>query len=220
MAVLAVTYDTSTGGFRTQKIGSGQISDGAIISGKVASGQIGIPHIYPGAVTSAKLGPLAVGTPHLAALAIVSGKVASGGLSPLTSGKIWAGFTGNFPREEDKPAAGATLTVAETEVFNGNTPAAAAWTDLDLSGTVGANAALVLLKFWINVDLKSIAFRKNGDTDEFYTTDLVPGGCALGRSNAGLFMVFIVCTDATGKIEWKCEDLNEPVTIDVMAYIK
>ena len=35
-------------------------------------------------------------------------------------------------------AAGATLTVSETEVFNGNSPNPAAWTDLDLSGTVGS----------------------------------------------------------------------------------
>lgn len=128
-----------------------------ITSSLIASGQVGIPHIYPEAVTSAKIAALAVGTPHLAdlavvsgkivqsdislallgekahgsltgvtagqhhteftsgmhnfphpsaliaALAIVSGKVASGGLSPLTSGKIWAGFTGNIAREENKP---------------------------------------------------------------------------------------------------------------------
>lgn len=178
MALLVVTYDSESGRYRTQKIGSAQISDGAIVSGKIgllavgtphiadgavtsaklasgaggapladgavtsakiASGQVGIPHIYPGAVTSAKIAAnaiggahilagsipggdltnqavisakiaaLAVGTPHIAALAITSGKVASGGLSPLTSGKIWAGFTGNFPREENKPTGAVTF---------------------------------------------------------------------------------------------------------------
>ena len=193
MAILVVTYDSSNGKYLTQKVGSAQISDGAIVSGKIgagevcgihiasgaivrphiydqavastqiaiaaiggihiysgsipgdklenraitsakiASGQVGIPHIYPSAITSAKIGAnviatphilnqgilsasigaLAVGTPHLAANAIVSGKVSSGGLSPLNSGKIWAGW-GGFPREENKPAAAAYghLTVA------------------------------------------------------------------------------------------------------------
>lgn len=150
MAVLVVTYDSATGIYRTQKIGSAQITDGAVVSAKIgllavgtphiadaavtsakiasgfsppladgavtsskiASGAVGIPHIYPGAVISAKIGALAVGAPHLAALAVVSGKVASGGLSPLTSGKIWAGFTGNFPREENKP----TIDVVASDV--------------------------------------------------------------------------------------------------------
>jgi len=102
MAVLVVLYDNATGGFKVQKIGSAQISDGAIVS--------------------AKIGALAVGTPHIAANAITSGKVASGGLSPLTSGKIWAGFTGNFPREEDKPT-GAVTFLALTDTpgdYSGN----------------------------------------------------------------------------------------------------
>ncbi|MBA7688160.1 hypothetical protein ES703_96637 [subsurface metagenome] len=49
------------------------------------------------------------GSDQIASGAIVSGKVASGGLSPLTSGKIWAGFTGNIAREEDKPTGVSTF---------------------------------------------------------------------------------------------------------------
>jgi len=101
-SVLVVTYDTSTGKYLARKAGSAQIADGAIVS--------------------AKIGALAVGTPHLAANAIVSGKVASGGLPPLTSGKIWAGYTGNIPREEDKPTGAATfLALTDTPGdFSGN----------------------------------------------------------------------------------------------------
>ncbi|GAJ07367.1 unnamed protein product, partial [marine sediment metagenome] len=94
MAEYAVLYDKDSGGFKAKLIGTA--------------------HIANGAITSAKIIALAVGTPHIAANAIVSGKVASGGLAPLTSGKFWAGFTGNIPREEDKPTAGGAtfLTVA------------------------------------------------------------------------------------------------------------
>ena len=101
-SILCVTYDTSTGQYLVQKAGSAQIADGAIVS--------------------AKIGALAVGTPHLAANAIVSGKVASGGLPPLTSGKIWAGYTGNIAREEDKPTGAATfLELTDTPGdFSGN----------------------------------------------------------------------------------------------------
>ncbi|GAH61520.1 unnamed protein product, partial [marine sediment metagenome] len=77
-------------------------ADDSVTSAKIASGAVGIPHIYPGAIVSAKIAALAVGIPHITANAIVSGKVASGGLAPLTSGKFWAGFTGNIPREENK----------------------------------------------------------------------------------------------------------------------
>lgn len=102
MAILVVVYDNTTGGFKVQKIGSAQISDGAIVS--------------------AKIGVLAVGTPHIAANAITSGKVASGGLSPLSSGKIWAGYIGNIAREEDKPTGVATfLALTDTPGdFSGN----------------------------------------------------------------------------------------------------
>lgn len=168
MAILVVLYDNTTGGFKVQKLGSAQISNGAITSGKLASGIVGTVHLrdlnvtsaklataiigllgtvadeaitsakiasgaiggvhvfsgsIPGldlenqAITSAKIGALAVGAPHIAALAIVSGKVASGGLSPLTSGKIWAGYTGNIAREENKPAGGATVA---TGTYSGN----------------------------------------------------------------------------------------------------
>jgi len=83
MTEFAILYDKDSGGIKAKLIGTSQIADLAI--------------------TSAKIGALAVGTPHIAANAIVSGKVASGGLAPLTSGKFWAGFTGNIPREENKP---------------------------------------------------------------------------------------------------------------------
>ena len=49
------------------------------------------------------------GSAQIATNAIISGKVASGGLPPLTSGKIWAGYTGNIAREEDKPTGAATF---------------------------------------------------------------------------------------------------------------
>ncbi len=109
-----------------------RIAYGAVVSGHIGAGVIGGIHILDGsigsvdladlAVISAKIGALAVGGPHIAANAIISGKVASGGLSPLSSGKIWAGYTGNIAREEDKPTGAATfLALTDTPGdFSGN----------------------------------------------------------------------------------------------------
>jgi len=115
-------------------------------------------------------------------------------------------------------AAGSKLTVAETEVFAANTPAAAAWTDLDLSGTIGAKPSLVLLKFSGNLGAnQTTGFRKNGDTSEIY----VDAGCssALHPDGASVHATYFVATDNAGVIEWKCGGLNRAVTIDIIAYI-
>ena len=79
------------------------------------------------------------------------------------------------------PVGGATLVVSETEVFNGTSPTV--WTDLDLSGTIGANVAIVLLKFSSGANAW-IAVRKNGDTDQFYYGFDPPTGCAMGWQGA------------------------------------
>lgn len=111
------------------------------------------------------------------------------------------------------------LTVAETEVFNSTSPTS--WTDLDLSGTVGANAALVLLKIQDAAASNDFAVRKNGDGDEFEHANAVGArGCAYAEdlTNTG-FVVLLVATDTAGKIEWISADART-VTIDIIAYIK
>uniref|UniRef100_A0A6M3K0A6 Putative structural protein n=1 Tax=viral metagenome TaxID=1070528 RepID=A0A6M3K0A6_9ZZZZ len=114
---------------------------------------------------------------------------------------------------------GAAIVVAETEVFASTSPDPSAWTDLDLSGTIGANSALVLLKARCSVGQDSVAFRKNGDTDEFYQANFSLG-VALGDVGATLYGAFLVATDATGVIEWKAQSGAGAYTIDVIAYIK
>jgi len=114
-------------GVTSAKLASGavvgdRVAIDAIVSSHIGANVIGGIHILAGAIVSGKIGALAVGTPHIAALAIVSGKVASGGLSPLSSGKIWAGYTGNIAREESKPT-GAVTFLALTDTpsdYSGN----------------------------------------------------------------------------------------------------
>jgi len=109
------------------------------------------------------------------------------------------------------------LTVAETEVYNAAAPTA--WTDLNLSGVVGSNVALVILKVDIANGI-SAAFRKNGDASEYFSTDTADArGCALVKGLSPVCLVVIVPTDAAGIIEWMAAAVNN-VTIDIVAYIK
>ena len=111
---------------------------------------------------------------------------------------------------------GATLTVSETEVFNATSPTT--WTDLDLSGTIGSNIALVLMKVVVG-NAADVAFRKDGDTDEFYANSASAGGVALIASQGSTHAAILVATSSTGKIEWKTE-FARASTVDIIAYIK
>ena len=116
---------------------------------------------------------------------------------------------------------GAALTLCDVEVFSGTSPTS--WTDLDLSGTVGSNEALVILKITtVQFNLNATAVRKNGDTDEFHNVNAETNayGCALAKAFIGVHAVFLVTTDNTGKIEWKAESSRPDATVDIITYIK
>lgn len=122
--------------------------------------------------------------------------------------------------DEINAVKGTQLVVVETEVFNGNTADPAAWTDLDLHTTIGEQATLVLLKFGGNVN--AIAVRKDGDTDQFWSSVAgYVGGCALVKDISGtMWYALLVVTNDAGVIEWKAEKALRACTIDVIAYIK
>ena len=107
--------------------------------------------------------------------------------------------------------AGASLTVAETEVFNATAPVS--WTDLDLSGVIGANSAMVLLK--VKQSGRS-HLRRNGDANDPWSTNDLPQGTAGVQGN---FLRVLVETDASGIVEWRAENAMTS-TVDVVAYIK
>lgn len=117
------------------------------------------------------------------------------------------------------PPSAAKLTVAETQVFSGTSPGS--WTDLDLSGVVGAKSALVILKITRTSDkLYTVVFRKNGETDEFYDNYGGPAGLAhIVGDTANVFQAVAVFTDAAGKIEWRSTSPVSDVTIDIMGYV-
>lgn len=64
-SLLVVHYDSTTGGFRIQKIGSAQISDGAIVSAKIGGEAIGNAHLRSGDVQHIRLGGIGADDHHI-----------------------------------------------------------------------------------------------------------------------------------------------------------
>ena len=114
-------------------------------------------------------------------------------------------------------ADGLHLTVAETQVYNAVAPVA--WTDLDLSATIGAVASIVLLKVTEtdNAAAPTVTVRKNGDADEF--VGQTRGACVtIAGQNSAFHGVVVCATDAAGVIEWH-SSAAQTITVDVIAYI-
>ena len=107
-------------------------------------------------------------------------------------------------------------TVAETQGDNAAAPLS--WTDLDLSARVGANSALVLLKYRSIYGDIIVAVRKNGDTDNFYNTADF-SGVALTKATRLYYRVLWVATDPNGIIEWRASG-SQTMQVDVIADIK
>lgn len=133
-------------------------------------------------------------------------------LPALTTGKVWKGAAG-IPAEAD---AGAVLNLTQTEVFAGQSPDGV-WADLDLSGTIGTNAALVVLKIKATAPA-ALAVRRNGDADEFWGATAESAGCALMYLQSNVFQIVIAVTDTSGVIEWKTTE-DRTSTVDLIAYI-
>ena len=114
------------------------------------------------------------------------------------------------------------LNDVDTEVFNGTAPMGT-MTDLDLSATVGANKALVVLAVFNNNNADtglSYAFRTNGDTRDYnpYLAAWHLTGICVYPKKWG---TTIVKTDASGIIEWMCYNAAQAGTlIRVLGYIK
>jgi len=113
---------------------------------------------------------------------------------------------------------GASFVVSGTQVFSGDSPSS--WTDLDLSGVVGSNSALVMLRIHAGSDMNAVCVRMNGDTVEYYSAvaDSSAQGVALAHHDSTNAIVLMVVTDTSGVIEWRTE-ASQTATIDIIAYI-
>jgi hypothetical protein len=108
-SLLVAHYETSTGQYYFQKVGTAQISNAAITSALIASGAIGWPHIAAGAILSGHIGSGQVASGHIDAsyTANVGGTPADGS---VTSSKIASGAVGGVH------IANATITSSDIAV--------------------------------------------------------------------------------------------------------
>ena len=112
------------------------------------------------------------------------------------------------------PTIGAELSVSETEIYSGTSPTS--WTELD---TGIGESALVLLKIASTNTLGYVSVRKNGDTDEFYSTSSYAPAAGRGKPVPSVHEIFICATDGAGLIEWIAENAVAATTVDVIAYL-
>jgi len=95
----------------------------------------------------------------------------------------------------------ASVKTGVTQVFSGTAPTA--WTDLDLSPTIGAKYSLVFLSVTGSASLTKVVVRCNGDTIDYSGADTTTeSGCAISILKASGANVLVVATDANGIIEW------------------
>ena len=117
------------------------------------------------------------------------------------------------------PPGQAALTIAETEAF-ASAAAPTSWTDLDLSAIVGSNVALVMLKVSQSSTAScTMAFRKNGDTEEHFPGADLNMGAGAADVKQSAFAIIMVITDSSGIIEWRAQS-GATSTVDVIAYVK
>lgn len=105
------------------------------------------------------------------------------------------------------------IVFCDTEVYNANAPAA--WTDLDLSGVVGSNNALVMLRVRNNQVLMghNISFREDD------TVDVSGARITMATADAWIGTVWLK-TDASGVIEWKSSAAGRATIVNLIAYMK
>ncbi len=119
-----------------------------------------------------------------------------------------------------RAAGGASLTICDTSIFSSITTPTV-WTDLDLSGNVGAKATLVFLAVTCANTSFPFAFRKNGDAKEFfYNNSAKPLGVACVNMPGGaIYLVAAVFTDASGILEWKTINTGQQTDIILLGYL-
>lgn len=127
----------------------------------------------------------------------------------------------DYDKLKSIPAALGYLYFCDTEVFSGDSTAG--WVDLDLSGTIGVNSAIVMLRVNRGAGSFACCVRQNGDTIEYMHSTLAERG-GVGMTTAldsSTPSSIVICkTDSAGVIEHKENSADYAMTIDLLAYIK
>lgn len=98
------------------------------------------------------------------------------------------------------------------------------WQDLDLSGTIGAKRALVLLEIAGGSASPGtyirIAVRPDGDTDDYLASSSnAPMGCATCVLDADHATALVVETSSSGVIEWIANSSSRDIGVRLLGYL-
>ena len=144
-------------------------------------------------------------------------------VSDIVYGVGWNGVTTIAPSKnavydkiETLGAGGASLTIAETEVFNGDAPFS--YTDLDLNAVVGSNLALVLLKVK-NTDATATRYQFRPDGETMETSSLHQGLTNLKDVGQNQVAWVLLYTSSSGIVEWKTAAAGRSCLVYVEAYL-
>ncbi len=182
---------------------------GGITADQIAAGAVDTAELATAAVTAAKMdGTL----PDASAMATATAPTTDAQLAnkkyiddEITTAAAGAGFW---------KTSGAT-------VLNATMAAATTFQDLDLSGTVGSNAALVFLE--VSETQGDIVVVKPKGFGGIYTKHSFgtnEGACINDFAASSQFCYFIVATDSSGVIQIAASTNSSTITVKLIGYVK
>lgn len=118
------------------------------------------------------------------------------------------------------PSQGASVSWHNALVLDA-APTAGAWTDLDLSATVGAKTTLCILGIAYDTnDIGNFCIRANGDTKEYFVAanEMATHGSDT-TTTAGGFRVILCFTDSAGIIEYYADIAGNKAQLYLLGYI-
>jgi hypothetical protein len=105
-------------------------------------------------------------------------------------------------------------------VFNNNMTAADTFQDLDLSGTVGSNRAMVFLEVQVNGNV-NYAVKPKGLGGIYARHDIATGGCSFINFDSANDFAYVWCmTDSNGEVQHGSNSGSENFVVKLLAYFK
>ena len=224
-----VAADTTQGVNLTSNIISAKVDDSSVefdVSGNISVKDSGIATalIADGAVTLSKhadiatakvIGNMSGATATPLAISVLDeDNMASDSATSLATQQSIKAYADTV----DTAAKSYAMQYSGATVFTGSMPAA--FTDLDLSSTIGANRCFVHLSVIPDANDSILSFRINGETATVGDTVPLSGaGTSQGKIDSGNIAYFSLITDASGVVEWDSSGAGSGGTIvKVLAY--
>lgn len=193
-----------------------KLADDSVDSEHYVDGSIDTQHIADSQITTAKIANDAVTLDKIADANIIT---EAEGISSNDNDTTLPTSAAVKDYVDTQVATGLTV-YSGTQVYSGAMPTS--YTDLDLSGTIGTNRALVTLSVEPDVNTE-VAFRINGETKTVAGTTAGGGtnfgaGFSAAAVNNGAIVYLQILTDANGIVEWISDFAGTTSTVTLLTY--